>query len=57
MVAIDLVDMPNQPNSADNRRVSLVCPDAIDRKKKYIKGELKIQFDYCNTLSTINPFI
>lgn len=40
-VAIDLFDMPNQPNSVDNRRVSLVCPDAIERKKKVSKRAMK----------------
>lgn len=33
IVAVDLFDVPNQLITADNRRVSLVCPDAIDRKK------------------------
>lgn len=45
--------MPNQPNSADNRRVSLVCPDVIDRKKNYLKEQWKIQFDYNNKLLSI----
>ena len=30
--AIDLFDMSNQLNSTDNRRVSLACLAAIDRK-------------------------
>lgn len=31
--AIDLFDMPNQPNSTDNRRIDLSCVIAIDRKR------------------------